>query len=118
MDLINKAFRQAIDYVVRRHENRDIWHSVSSLCQLIEKEKHPTVAWLSEAFADERQAGLWLELTLKLLQDTAHRAKRGTLVLPDGLYLRSDPASPNDVQVLFTDKPGGREDAETLGDEF
>ena len=101
MDLINKAFREAIDYVVRRHENRDMWHSVSSLCELIEREQHPTVAWLSEAFADERERGLWLELTKKLLRDTAERAKRGTLTLPDGLYLSDE------LHVLYTDQPGG-----------
>ena len=106
MDLINKAFRQAIDYVVRRYENRDTWHSVASLCELIEREEHPTVAWLSEAFAEERDRGLWLELTAKLLHDTAERAKRGTLVLPDGLYFRSAASSPYDLHVLFTDKPG------------
>ena len=107
MDLINKAFRQAIDYVVRQHENRDVWHSASSLCELIEREEHPTVAWLSEAFADEREGGQWLELTRKLLRDTAERAKRGTLMLPDGLFLRAAATSPDELHVLFTDQPGG-----------
>ena len=39
MDLIQKAFLQAVDYVVRKFDNRGKWYSVGLLVSLIEREE-------------------------------------------------------------------------------
>ena len=89
---------QAVDHVVRKFEHRGEWYSVSLLVSMIEREEvstrvlhhnsrislrdcsclqHPAVAWLSEAFTEERRSGIWCELLQKLLIDLAKRVSQG-----------------------------------------
>ena len=51
VEMLNRAFSQAMYYTTRKYDNRGKWHSIPELIELIAAEPHPSVSWLSEVRA-------------------------------------------------------------------
>ena len=48
VEMLNRAFSQAMYYITRKYDNRGKWYSIPELIDLIAAEPHPSVSWLSE----------------------------------------------------------------------
>ena len=53
VEMLNRAFSQAMYYITRKYDNRGKWHSIPELIDLIAAEPHPSVSWLSEVRAPD-----------------------------------------------------------------
>ena len=60
VEMLNRAFSQAMYYITRKYDNRGKWYSIPELIDLIAAEPHPSVSWLSEVRAPGPEWQVWL----------------------------------------------------------